>query len=233
MDPLVRSALWVQQVITRSSGLVLSFALSGYLIYWAVDQPSVLWSVAAMLLLGGSLGYRLLKRLRLLSSSASETTRLDLELFTHLLVLAYGAILHAPGGLDGPYYPAVYALVMICSSFAKPLAAAGTIAFAVLMEAALNFIAWGSHESDRLLPHAALLGVFAFLNMLVFRAEIARIRALSRQRIETELRKMKDAARSYRLLGAPTPAGERGTLPSPDAEERLLRSGVDEIHQAV
>jgi len=231
MDPLVRSALWVQQVFTRSSGLALSFALSGYLIYWAVEPPPLLWNVTALVLLGGSLGYRLLKRLRSLSSS--ETTRLDLELFTHLVVLAYGAILHTPGGLDGPYYPAVYALVMICASFAKPLAAAGTIAFAVLMEAALNFIALGGRDNDRLLPHAALLGVFAFLNMLVFRAEIARIRALSRQRIETELRKMKDAARSYRLLGAPTAAGERATLSSPDAEDRLLRSGVDEIHQAV
>jgi diguanylate cyclase (GGDEF)-like protein len=231
MDPLVRSALWVQQVITRSSGLLLSFALSGYLIYWAVEPPPPIWSVAAVVLLGGSLAFRLLKRLR--SLSPRETTRLDLELFTHLVVLAYGAILHTPGGLDGPYYPAVYALVMICASFAKPLAAAGTIAFAVLMEAALNFIAWGNHDTGRLLPHAALLGVFAFLNMLVFRAEIARIRTLSRQRIETELRKMKDAARSYRLLGAPTAAGERATLSSPDAEERLLRSGVDEIHQAV
>ena len=74
MDPLVRSALWVQQLITRSSGLVLSFALSGYLVYWAVEPPPVLWSVAATLLLAVSLGYRLLKRLRLLSSSAAETT---------------------------------------------------------------------------------------------------------------------------------------------------------------
>ncbi|HET7545935.1 MAG TPA: diguanylate cyclase [Polyangiaceae bacterium] len=231
MDPLVRSALWVQQVITRSSGLVLSFALSGYLVCWAVEPPPLLWSVAAVLLLASSLGYRLLKRLR--EHASGETTRLDLELFTHLVVLAYGVILHTPGGLDGPYYPAVYALVMICASFAKPVAAAGTLAFAILTEAALNFIAWDGNATYRLLPHAALLGVFAFLNMLVFRAEIARIRALSRQRIETELRKMKDAARSYRLLGAPTAAGERATLSSPDAEERLLRSGVDEIHQAV
>src|SRR3954463_10676795 len=155
MDPLVRSALWVQQVITRSSGLALSFALSGYLIYWAAGPPPPLWNIAVVALLGGSLGYRLLKRLRSLSSR--ETTRLDLELFTHLVVLAYGAILHTPGGLDGPYYPAVYALVMICASFAKPLAAAGTIAFAVLLEAALNFVAWGGHDSERLLPHAALL----------------------------------------------------------------------------
>ena len=90
MDPLVRSALWVQQVITRSSGLALSVALSGYLIYWAVEPPPFLWNAIAVVLLGGSLGYRLLKRLRSLSST--ETTRLDLELFTHLVVLAYGAI---------------------------------------------------------------------------------------------------------------------------------------------
>ena len=231
MDPLVRSALWVQQVISRSWGLALSVGLGGYLVYWAVEPPPLALSAGAVLLLVGSLAYRLLKRLR--SLNASETTRLDLEIFTLLVVLAYGVILLTPGGLDGPYYPAVYALVMICASFAKPLAAAGTIAFAVLMEASLNFIAWGSHENDRLIPHAVLLGVFAFLNMLVFRAEISRIRTLSRQRIESELRKMKDAARSYRLLGAPTAAGERTTLSGPDAEERLLRSGVDEIHQAV
>jgi two-component system cell cycle response regulator len=230
MDPLVRSALWVQQVFTKSSGLALSVALGGYLIYWAVEPPPVAWNVVAVTVLCVSLGYRLLKRLR--SLTPSETTRLDLELFTHLVVLAYGVILHTPGGLDGPYYPAVYALVMICASFARPLAAVGTIAFAVLMEASLNFIAWGSRDTDRLVPHAALLGVFAFLNMLVFRAEIARIRALSRQRIETELRKMKDAARSYRLLGAPSAAGERASVPSADAEDRLIRSGVDEIHQA-
>ena len=231
MDPLVRSALWVQQVISRSWGLALSVGLGGYLVYWAVEPPPLALSAGAVLLLIGSLAYRLLKRLR--SLNASETTRLDLEIFTLLVVLAYGVILLTPGGLDGPYYPAVYALVMICASFAKPLAAAGTIAFAVLMEASLNFIAWGSHENDRLIPHAVLLGVFAFLNMLVFRAEISRIRTLSRQRIESELRKMKDAARSYRLLGAPTAAGECTTLSGPDAEERLLRSGVDEIHQAV
>ncbi len=102
----------------------MSFALSGYLVYWAVEPPPLAWNIAALTLLAGSLGYRLLKRLRSLSST--ETTRLDLELFTLLVVLAYGAILHTPGGLDGPFYPAVYALVMICASFAKPLAAAGT-----------------------------------------------------------------------------------------------------------
>ena len=41
------------------------------------------------------------------------------------------------------------------------------------------------------------------------------------------------AARSYRLIGAPASAQERALSPAKNDEERLLRSGVDEIHQAV
>ncbi|HEY4156966.1 MAG TPA: GAF domain-containing protein, partial [Polyangiaceae bacterium] len=231
MDPLVRAALWVQQFVARGSGISLSFALAAYLVYWAAEPPAPLFTALAVTLLLVSLTYRAVKRFD--APTSEETTRLDLELFTHLVVLAYGAILHTPGELDGPYYPAVYALVMIGASFARPIAAVGTIAFAILVEAALNFVAWGSRDTSRLLPHAALLGVFAFLNMLVFRVEIARIRALFRQRIDSELRKMKDAARSYRLLGAPSHAAERPSVSSADAEDRLLWSGVDEIHQAV
>ncbi|HEX2677336.1 MAG TPA: sensor domain-containing diguanylate cyclase, partial [Polyangiales bacterium] len=120
---------------------------------------------------------------------------------------------------------------MLTASFARPAATVATVGFAVLLEAALTFIALGGRGN--LIEHAVLLGVFAFLNMLVFRAEIARIRRVSRQRIETELKKMKDAARSYRLIGAPASAQERAQQPPRDDEERLLRSGVDEIHQAV
>src|SRR5262249_6835906 len=141
------------------------------------------------------------------------------------------AILHAPGGLSGPFYPAIYALVLIGSGFARPLAAAGTVGFAVLIEAALSLFAFS--DTATLVPHAALLGVFAFLNMLVFRAELARIRLLSQKRIESELRKMKDAARTYRLLGAPSAVQGRSAPVAADDEDRLLRSGVDEIHQAV
>jgi hypothetical protein len=78
-----------------------------------------------------------------------------------------------------------------------------------------------------------MLALFAFLNLAVFRAELARIKKLSRARIESEINRMRDAARSYRLLGAPSTARDRSLTPPPDDEERLLRSGVDEIHQAV
>ena len=44
---------------------------------------------------------------------------------------------------------------------------------------------------------------------------------------------MREAARSYRLLAAPSSAAERSPSPPRADEERLLRSGVDEIDHAL
>ncbi len=148
-------------------------------------------------------------------ASDSENTRLDFEILIHLFVLAYAGILNAPEQLDGPWYPAVYALAMLGASFTGPKVAPPGVAFAVLLEAALDFVAFRSTSSARLVSHGALLGLFTFLNLIVLRAEIARIRALSRAKIDSELKKMRDAARSYRLLGAPSTAGERALMPAP------------------
>jgi diguanylate cyclase (GGDEF)-like protein len=229
MDPLVRLALGAQQLIARTSGALLAVGFGALVVYAETERldDSVL-GIAAFLFLV-SLGYRAWQRRR--RAVVEETARLDLELFTHLVVLAYALVLRSKGGLDGAAYPVLYALVMLTASFARPAATVATVTFAVLLESGLTFIAFRGRGN--LVEHSALLGVFAFLNMLVFRAEIARIRRVSRQRIETELKKMKEAARSYRLIGAPASAQERPQAPARDDEERLLRSGVDEIHQAV
>jgi two-component system, cell cycle response regulator len=229
MDPLVRLALATQQLIARTAGSLLAIGFGAFVVYAEterLDDP-VLYGMAG--LFSASLGYRIVQRRR--RAVVEETTRLDLELFTHLVVLAYALVLRTQGGLAGAAFPVLYALVMLTASFARPTATVATVGFAVLLESALTFIAFGGRGN--LIEHATLLGVFAFLNMLVFRAEIARIRRVSRQRIETELKKMKEAARSYRLIGAPASAQERAQAPARDDEERLLRSGVDEIHQAV
>jgi two-component system, cell cycle response regulator len=229
MDPLVRVALSTQQLIARTAGTLLAVGFGALVVYAQTEpvaEPLLYCGAAAFAV---SLGYRAWQRHR--RAVVEETTRLDLELFMHLVVLAFAAVLCTHGGLSGATYPVLYALVMLTASFARPAATVGTVAFAVLLEAALTFIAFRGRGN--LIEHAALLGVFAFLNMLVFRAEIARIRRVSRQRIETELKKMKEAARSYRLIGAPASAQERALSPAKNDEERLLRSGVDEIHQAV
>jgi two-component system cell cycle response regulator len=229
MDPLVRVALSTQQLIARTAGTLLAVGFGALVVYSEAElMPEALRYVAAAGF-SVSLGYRAWQRHQ--RAVVEETARLDLELFTHLVVLAFAVVLRTRGGLEGAAYPVLYALVMLTASFARPAATVATVVFAVLLEAALTFFALRGR--GHLVEHAALLGVFAFLNMLVFRAEIARIRRVSRQRIETELKKMKDAARSYRLIGAPASAQERALSTAKNDEERLLRSGVDEIHQAV
>ncbi len=230
MDPLVRLAFSLQQLGGRASGTVVSILGAAYLVY-RTERGGLAWpdlAVAGVLL--GSLCLRVIRRLGRLSPQA--TARLDFELFTHLIVLVYAAVLHAPGRLEGPFYPVVYALVMIAAAFARPAAALGTVCFTVLTETAIETVANG-HPVDKVWPHAALMGVFALLNLLVFRAEIARVRQLSKRRIAGEIERMKEAARSYRLLGAPSSAVDRASIPPANDDERLMHSGVEEIHQAV
>ncbi len=229
MDPLVRAAFGLQQLLSRFFGTVLSLCAAAYLVFWAQEPEGSWHAYFALAALLASLGIRVVRRLGRLSPKA--IARLDFELFSHIMVLAYAAVLLAPGSLEGPFYPIIYALVMLAAAFARPTAAVANLAFSILTEAALFSSALGRPVED-VWPHAVLMGVFAFLNMVVFRAEIARVRRLSKQRIASEIDRMKQAARSYRLLGAPTSAVDRVSLPPADDASRLLHSGVDEIHQA-
>jgi diguanylate cyclase (GGDEF)-like protein len=232
MDPLVRAALWLQRGIARAAGSAFAVGFAAYLVIWAGEAPPELWNAGVLGLFLLSLGYRLLRRLRALTPE-DELRRIDLELLLHLFVAAFAIVLHTPGQLDGPLYAIVYAVALLGASFTPALTTALGVAFAVLLEAALGIHALPDRAPDRLAQHAGLTALFAFLNLAVFRAELTRIRKLSRVRIEAELTRMRDAARSYRLLGAPASSRDQSRTPPPDAEERLLRSGVDEIHQAV
>ncbi len=221
MDPLVRAALGLQQVVIRGAGLLLSLGLGVYLVCWAADPPAQAWSVAALGLLLVSVAVHLVRRLR--SLKAQTEVRSDLELFMSLTTGVYAAVLHLPGALDGAFYPAVYVLMMVVAAFARPLAAVLTVIYAAVLEAGLHFVAYGARQGDELWPHALFLALFTGLNVTLFRAEIARVRRVSRAHIAGEIDRMREAARSYRLLGS----GSEG-----DDRDRLLRSGIDEIHQA-
>jgi two-component system, cell cycle response regulator len=229
MDPLVRAALGLQQLIARLAGAAMSLVFAAYLVWSAATHPPAAWDGAVFALLLGWTCVCAVRRLR--SPNPQGATPLDLGLFLHLVVVAHALVIRLPGGLDGPAYAVHYALMMLAAAFARPAVAAGALSFTVLIEAELDY--WTNSEilSERLLAHAALLGVFTFLNMVVFRAEIARVRRLSRSRIESEIEKMKEAARSYRLLTVPSSAAP-SVAPRED-ETRLLRSGVDEIGHAL
>jgi two-component system cell cycle response regulator len=232
MDPVVRAALWLQRAIAKVTGSLLALGLGAYLVAWVANRPPELLSAGALGLYVISLASRLVKRLRG-EFAEGGPRRLDAEILLHLFVGAYAIVLCLPGGLDGPWYALVYAVALLGGSFTGALTTAFAVAFAILLESALGVVTLGVLEPDRLVQHAALLGLFAALNLLVLRAELSRIKRLSRQRIDSELTRMREAARSYRLLGSPTSARDHTLTPAPDDAERLICSGVDEIHQAV
>ena len=236
MDPLVRAALTLQQLAQKSFGTLLAVASGAYLAFVASGTATATWSAAVLVLFLISLSMRAQARLgRVLPR---DVVRLDVEVFTHLTVLVYFVVLSTPGGLGGAYYPLVYSLMMLTAAFARPPAAVATVCFAIALEWAIDAAtARGGRAAADLVPHAALVVAFAALNLVVFRAEIARVRRLSRARIDGEIRRMRDDARSYRLIGAPTSAVEPVSSPSaarpPGDPERLLRSSVDQIHGSV
>lgn len=231
MDPLVRAALTAQYVLVRSAGTVASLGFGAYLVRYAAQRPTRLEVGVVALALAVLLAVRAWRRFQRLT--VEETTRVDLELFTLLVVAAYAVVLHAPGGLDGPYSALVYALMMLTAGFARPWASFGAVLTAIAVEAGLRLLAF-DESPEALAPHAGLLATFALLNFAIFRAEIARVRRVSRSHLEGELKRLREDARSYRLLGAPSSAVEPASSPfamAPKGDpDRLLRSSVHEIH---
>ena len=229
MDPLVRAILALQQAVAKAAGIAMSLAFAACLVWRAANPPWLELDAAVAVALGISLAVRLAHRLR----QAQGTARRDFVLFSQLFVAIYAVVLHAPRGLDGPYHAVVYVALMLVAGFTSPAVTFATVGFAVALETGMGVVVLGRGFAE-LVPHAALMGVFAFFNLALFRAEIARVRRLSRSRIEAELRRMKEAARTYRLIGAPNHASEpRSLRPALSDEQRLLQSGVDEIHTAL
>jgi GAF domain-containing protein len=171
---------------------------------------------------------------RCAASLRAETrnARTELEISALLVVATYGALGRSDGGLSGPLYPLVYVLVAAVSAFARPLVAALSLAVLVALEGSIRYAALAERTLLPLSLHAGFIAIFAVMNLVFLRAEIARIRVRARAHLEAEFARMRDAARSYRLLGAPRGAAELGPA-RPGDDDKLARSSVEEIHQAV
>lgn len=143
-------------------------------------------------------------------------------------VLFFGVLGRLDPHLAAGLYPFVYVLVAICCTFASSVAAAAIIALLLGIEGAICSISLGDGSFDRFALHAGFIALFSSLNLLLVRTELTRIRVRSRARVTAEIGKLRDAARSYRLLG------NAGSDAKPIVDEdRLARSSVEEIHEAV
>ena len=232
MAPLVLLVLWARRAARVAAPLACALALGGVVVADAQSPLPLPYAIAA----GVALGVLLVARGRKRARAIEGTLLCELELGTLVVVAAVGAAERIDGSLDGRSFPAVYVAVGLVSALARPAASLVVLAIAPGQDAAVRLLGYGEPTPFRGLSHLGFMLVFAAQNLAFLRAEIARIRSASRARLDAEIARLRDDARSYRLLGAPAGArapGHAHTAGRHGDEERLARSGVEEIHQSV
>lgn len=227
MASFVRLTVQLQQLALCLSGLILSCLLSIYLIAWATDPPGLTLNLIAGGLLVASVVSHGVAHTR--ARAGSSRVQVDLGLFSSLCVLCYAVVLQLPGGLDGAFYPLIYVLLMASAAYAQPAAALATVGFAALTELGLRVVALAQVEGQQIWPRLLFLAVFTLVNVALFRAEIARVRKISREHVAGELSRLKEAARSYRLASAEKSPLAAHSLESAD---QALHSAVGEVQHA-
>ena len=221
MASLVRLTVQLQQAALRLSGLLLSLLMGIYLIAWAADPPSDFWNGLVLAGLLASIFWHGAAHVR--KRENVQGTQVDLGLFSALTVLVYAIILNTTAGLAGSFYPLVYVLMMVSAAYSRASSAASIVIFASILEVGIRTIALGQNNAEEMLARLAFLALFTGLNVVLFRAEITRVRRISREHIHGELGRLREAARSYRLSGASAQGGD----------ERALQSAVGEVQEAV
>ncbi len=226
MDWLVGASLAIRRLQRRTQGLLVALAIASYVVFGNLRGGFGVAHGAALAAWAIVLGSRVRRRLG--EAKADAPLLLDVEVGVLLAVALEAALVRFDGGLGGRFSPAIYLLVALVAGFARPLAGLVVVAFAIGLEAALRFVTLGETDVAGLATHAGFATGFALLNLVLLRAELARVRATARARVELQLARLRDDARSYRLLGAGD-AGDRDRAHG----ERLAGASVEEIHQSV
>jgi diguanylate cyclase (GGDEF)-like protein len=233
MEALVRASLGVRRAIRAVRAPLAALAMAALLATGALATPLtplhavVLVPFALLLLLA------LMRKVRstdLPHAGRREHLRRDggpEDVGVALLgsSLAMAGILVFEPRLDGPLSATLYLLVALLAAFTTPVATAAAVIDLLATEALVRAVRFADPRWDMLALRAVLLTLFATINVVFLRAEVARTRRAARARVDRELRRIEEDARSYRLLGAADSREE--------AEARLARSSVEEIQRAV
>ncbi|HEY3819915.1 MAG TPA: diguanylate cyclase [Polyangiaceae bacterium] len=232
MEPLVRASLLLRTLLRRGHGVLIACGLAAYVVYGGAAGEVGPGQVAAVLVWGLLLVSRVRRKMRV---TGDAPTVLDVELGVLLAVALEAALVRFDGGLSGRFSPALYVLVALVAAFARPGAGIVVVGFLLCLEAALRFLTLDELDTSGFTTHACFVGAFALLNLALLRAEVARVRATASARVEEQLVRIKEDARSYRLLGAGE-TGEARETTDRDAtvrSDRSARASVEEIHQSV
>lgn len=227
MSRLVGAAYTVRQILGRAVPLLATAALGA-----AATLPAAPLPLPHTVAGGGCLVALCVWRIgaRKRAVDDFEVTLTDFELLSIALVGVAGAALGVDGSFDGPAYGAVYVVIGVAAAIARPAATAMGLVALTALEGASRLFSGRSPDLGPLLWHVGFAAIFSLLNHVTLRAEISRLRSRAKAKVDQELERLHDAARRYRLLGAPRT--QNGPASRAD-EERLARSSVEEIHQAV
>ncbi len=151
----------------------------------------------------------------------------DVEVGALLCIGAFAIAVHLDRQTSGVTHSLVYVAIGLLSAFAHPVATAAVVLAAVGFEALLQSLAFGGVAPRELGAHAAFMTAIAAVNLLSLRLEVARLRKASKRELLAERERIREEARSYRLL---RPTGDEGRGRD---DERLIRSGVEEIQLSV
>jgi two-component system cell cycle response regulator len=225
MEPLVRALLGVRTAGRRGHGLLAACALGAFVVLGGASADFGPWQVVAVCVWVGLLAARVGRKLR---ETSDAPLLLDIEIGALLAVGLEALLVRFDGGLGGRMSPALYVLVALVAAFARPLAGLIVVAWILVLEAGLRMAAPNHMDVEGFATHAGFVATFALLNLTLLRAEVARIRVTARAKVEEQLVRIREDARSYRLLGAGE-AADREEVRS----DRLARASVEEIHQSV
>jgi two-component system cell cycle response regulator len=228
MDWLVRLSYAARRALFRGLPLALAGGLGVAIVLDARSRLEWPWPQVAMGTWAALLAWRSIA----VGKSPGRGAWAEIELAVLLAVGTYGVLGRADEGLAAFMYPAVYVLVAAVAALARPASLGVLLTFIVVIEGSIHSVALHRRAFLPFSIHAAFIATFALLNLIVLRVELARLRVRANGSLEAELARVRDAARSYRLLGAaraeiePAPA-------RPGDEEKIARSSVEEIEGAV
>lgn len=232
MTSLVRLMLAVRRAARAALPLTFSLGLGTLQVAGAahlVPEPYPLAALFALLVL---FAFQARKRAKAIDAGI----QLDVEVGLPLVFSAYALALLIDGKVGGMLAPLIYLCVALIAAFAQPIASVLVVLLSVAFELSLAFYSkrgiWGLDIG--LLYRLGFMSAFVLLNATILRAEIERVRKASRSRLNAEMERLRDDARSFRLLAAPA-SGSAKPVPSQrhEDEERLARSSVQEIHQSI
>lgn len=172
-------------------------------------------------------------RRRLASSAAIEAGH-ELELGLLLVTGAYILIV-ATGGLTSFLYPLVYALVSFLLIVNKRRwIAAVWIGATCVLELLVGYASaraglqgyWGT-----VAIHLTYLLFFAAGNMLVLTSLAHRLRGQHEHSITTELARIRQEARDFRLIASQLPLASRAVRSREDEELRMAQGAVHAVHE--